>query len=124
MAPWDELGEDLRDSNRDQAVHTGVKLERAGCDLMPLLDWDAELFEFAPEEVDQLAELEHERWVADNRRRGWTYAPEPKDAERKTSPHMVPWDDLSEEIREYDRIFVRALPAFLARIGYQIVRRV
>jgi hypothetical protein len=122
MAPWDELGEDLKESNRDQAAHIGVKLDRVGCELAPLTDWGAELLEFNPGEIELLSELEHERWVADNRRRGWTYAPAPKDADRKTSPFMVPWAELSEEIREQDRIFVRALPAFLAKVGYQIVR--
>lgn len=35
---------------------------------------------------------------------------------------MVPWEKLSEEIRELDRNAVRGIPSVLARAGYQVVR--
>lgn len=45
-----------------------------------------------------------------------------KDIGKKTSPWLVPWDELFEDIREYDRIFVRSLPAFLFRVGFKVYR--
>jgi voltage-gated potassium channel Kch len=122
MLPWDELPENLKESNRWQADHIGVKLRAVGCGLAPLTDWDAESFEFTPEEVEQMARLEHERWIAERLRAGWTYAPDPKDLARKTSPDLVPWDELSEAEREKDRSSVRGLPRFLARAGLQVYR--
>jgi hypothetical protein len=122
MVPWDQLSEDLKESNRKQADHIGVKLEAVGCGLKLLFDWDAELFVFTTEEIERLAEMEHERWHQDRKAEGWTYAPEPKDEKRKTSPHMVHWADLPDGIREYDRNTVRGLPSFLARAGLQIYR--
>ena len=63
--------------------------------------------------------MEHQRWVDQRRLDGWT--PGQKDIEAKTTPYLVPWDHLSEEVKELDRQTVRGLPAFLARAGYQIV---
>jgi hypothetical protein len=64
--------------------------------------------------------MEHERWVEDRRRLGWSLGP--KDPGRPTSPYMVPWSELDEEARDLDRLFIRELPRFLARAGFQIVR--
>ncbi len=121
LVPWEDLAEDLKEANRAQAAHIGVKLAAVGCDLAPLRGWGAEEFAFRPGEVDRLAEMEHERWVEDRRRAGWT--PGPRDDARKRSPSLVPWGDLTEEMREMDRAFIRGLPRFLASAGFQIVRR-
>ena len=47
--------------------------------------------------------------------------------ERKTkssrqNPYMVEWKELPPDIAEWDREFVRAIPAFLASVGLQVVR--
>ena len=122
MVPWDDLPETLKESNREQAGHIGVKLRAVGCGLAPLTDWDAESFQFTQEEAELLAEIEHERWVAERHREGWTYAPGPKNMEKKTSPYLVPWVELRDDVKEWDRVFVRGLPAFLAKDAFQIIR--
>jgi hypothetical protein len=122
MVPWDELAETLKDSNRAQASHIGAKLKALGCGIVPWADWGAESFQFTPEEVELLAELEHERWVDERRRHGWTYAPGTKNIEKKMSPYMVPWAELPEEVKGWDRVMVQGLPAFVARADFQIVR--
>jgi hypothetical protein len=66
--------------------------------------------------------MEHERWVAERLRAGWKYTSGGKNHGRKESPYLVPWDELGEEIKEWDRVAVRGMPAFLARAGLQIVR--
>jgi len=123
LVPWDELPARLQEANRAQADDIGVKLAAAGYDLEPLTDWDADQFCFPPDEVERLAELEHERWVADYRRAGWTYGPGDKDVGAKTHPSLVPWAELSEAERDKDRDVVCLMPAFLARAGFQIARR-
>ena len=47
--------------------------------------------------------------------------PGPRDPERRTTPYLVPWDELSEDVRDYDRLFVRRLPRVLAALGLQIL---
>jgi len=120
LVPWGALGENLRESNRAQAAHIGVKLRAAGCELSPLTTWDAGSFTFEPDEVERLAVMEHDRWMAERKRTGWTSGP--RDPDKSRSPFLVPWSDLGEEVRELDRLFIRGLPRFLAKAGFQIVR--
>jgi hypothetical protein len=87
-----------------------------------LLDWDAELFQFTPAEIDQLARMEHDRWLAERGRAGWSYGPT-RDPQKKTNPLLVPWDQLPAVVQEQNCSSVRELPGFLARAGFQIYRR-
>lgn len=119
LRPWSELPESLRESNRDHAAHVAVKLAAVGRAVGPLIDWGSALVPFPDDEVELMARLEHVRWVAERRRAGWR--PGPRDPERRTSPYLVPWEDLSEEIRDHDRMFVRELPHLLVSVGLQAV---
>jgi voltage-gated potassium channel Kch len=119
MVPWSQLDPDLRESNRDQAAHIGQKLRAAGCRLGPLTDWKQVEFGFRPAKLEELAEMEHARWVAERERAGWRRAPT-KDVARKLSPHLVPWRGLPEDVKDYDREFVRRTPHYLARAGLAV----
>jgi hypothetical protein len=119
MVPWEQLSDSLKESNRDQAAHIGTKLAAIGCGIAPLTDWDADKITFTNAEVELLAEMEHDRWVNQRRADGWT--PGPKDIAAKKTPYLVPWNELSDEVKEWDRQAVRGIPAFLARAGYEVV---
>jgi len=121
LRSWAELPESLRESNRDQAAHVAVKLAAVGRAVGPLADWTAARRPLGDAEIETMAMLEHERWVAERRRAGWQ--PGPRDVDRRTTPYLVPWDELSEDVREKDRLFVRRLPELLASVGLQALRR-
>ena len=91
LVSWDELPESLKNSNRRQADHIGVKLKRIGRGITPLKNWNAALDKFKPEDIEALAELEHDRWVEERKAAGWQYKAGDKDIEKKTSPHLVSW---------------------------------
>jgi RyR domain/TrkA-N domain len=122
MRPWDTLPESLRESNRDQAADIGRKLKAVGLDLVLTSSWGPPSFSFNPEDLDQLAEEEHQRWVSKLLADGWTFG-EQKDVERKVHPLLVPWEKLSCEEREKDFNAVRVLPSLLAFAGYAIVSK-
>lgn len=122
LVPWPELPESLKESNRSQADHISVKLKLLNCGIELLTTWDAPLFKFKPEEIEDMARLEHKRWVEERRMNGWVYAPAPKNIKKKTTPYLVPWEELTEDIKELDRNTVRDLPGLLARAGFQIYR--
>ena len=122
LVPWDELPENIKESNRRQADDIGKKLKAVYCDLEPLTDWDAELFEFTPEEIEILARMEHQRWLNEHINEGWTYNPGAKDLNCKTSPYLLDWDELPEDFKRYNRDAIPRLPIFLARVGFQILR--
>lgn len=122
LVDWVELPEDFKESNRNQARHVVEKLKAIGCDIEPVSDQGGELFQFTPDEVETLARMEHERWTEERLAAGWKYAPGPKDIKKKTSPWLVPYEELPEEQREKDRGAVRGIPKFLAKIGFEIER--
>ena len=122
MVPWDELPEDLKESNRRSADGIMARLKAVGCDIMPLNDWGARLIEFSAEEVETMSIMEHDRWVRERLLQGYKYAPGPKNLEKKTSPYILDWDKLPEDIKDLDRNVVRSVPSFLAREGFQVCR--
>jgi hypothetical protein len=118
---WSELSESFKESNRSQARHIAVKLNEIRCQIVPLRDWGAIDFTFTDEEIEKLAEMEHERWWDERRADGWSWGEE-RDEKLKKSPYMVEWKELRPDIADLDREFVRAIPALLASVGLQVVR--
>ncbi len=122
MVPWEELSEEMKESSRRQADHIGAKLEAVNCEVVGGADWRAGEFEFEPEEVELLGRMEHRRWMEERREEGWSYGPV-KDQDAKTNPYMVSWEELPEDVAEWDKDFVRRLPEMLAKVGLRIHRR-
>jgi len=52
----------------------------------------------------------------------WTYG-EKKDVEKKNSPYLVPYEELSESIKELDRDTVRHIPGLLDMIGMGVFKQ-
>src|ERR671932_2515539 len=92
LADWDELPEHLRDSNRDQAAHIFQKLRALGYTVHEAGTGRAEPIAFTPEEVEPLAVMEHDRFVAERRAAGWRLGPE-RDVAAKVTPYLVSWDE-------------------------------
>ncbi|MFI7543452.1 RyR domain-containing protein [Actinoplanes sp. NPDC049599] len=120
LVPWEELPDTYRAANRDQAGRIGAELEAIGSTIAP---WTAEAptFRYTADEVDRLAEQEHELWSRQRRAGGWTYGPVRENA-AKRHPSLVPWPALGELERDKDRDAVRRLPDLLRDVGLTIVR--
>jgi len=121
LASWHELDESLRESNRDQARHVAIKLTSIGCSIAPCRDWQPPDFTFTEEEVEKLSIMEHGRWRTEREAQGWR--PGARDVGAKRTPYLVPWADLSEDIRELDREAARNIPHLLFTAGAMIRRR-
>ncbi len=122
MVSWEDLPERLRESCRRQADHIWEKLSAVRCGVAPLSDWEAESFRFTNDEVEQLAQMEHDRWMDDLRSQGWRFAPGKKSERNKTHPCILPWEQLPDDIRDIDRNAVRCIPHELTRAGLEIRR--
>ena len=70
--------------------------------------------------VERLAENNHDHWARQRIEAGWTYGPQRNDA-RKTHPDLVPYRDLPEGEKEYDRTSVVETLKVILMLGYQIV---
>jgi ryanodine receptor 2 len=70
--------------------------------------------------LEVLAANTHEHWAAQRIADGWVYGPARNDA-RKEHPCLVPYEQLPDSEKEYDRITaIETLKAIVAQ-GYQIV---
>lgn len=69
--------------------------------------------------VEQLAASNHDNWARQRMGEGWRYGPQ-RDDEHKTHPDLVPYDELPESEKEYDRAsVVETLKAIIA-LGYEV----
>lgn len=70
--------------------------------------------------AEQLAENAHEVWMKQRMQEGWIYGPKRND-EKKEHPCLVPYSQLPESEKEYDRkTSMETLKQIIAE-GYQIV---
>ncbi|MBM3157487.1 MAG: NUDIX domain-containing protein [Chloroflexi bacterium] len=121
MAEWDKLPDYLKESNRQQADHIFNKLQSIGCTVHKVTDRDVERIRFTRDEIEAMAEIEHARWNAERLLNGWKFG-EKKDILKKTTPYLVGWSELPNQVKEKDRRIVRSIPALLASIGLEIRR--
>ncbi|BBZ46472.1 RyR domain-containing protein [Mycobacterium parmense] len=118
---WEELDESRKQSSRNHARDIPAKLHAIGCDIAPLGEGGSHDFAFTEGEIESLAAAEHVRWMQERLADGWTAGD--NDPGRKTTPYLVPFDQLPPDIADYDRILVREIPQLLASAGLRIVRR-
>lgn len=69
--------------------------------------------------VERLAENAHEIWAERRMRDGWRYGPVRND-DRREHPSLIPYDQLDESEKEYDRAMVRGAICTLLALGYRI----
>ena len=72
--------------------------------------------EVMAEAVEAIAEVNHDQWATDRIADGWRYGPQ-RDDEKKLHPDLVPYDDLPEGEKLYDRNAAKAIVAELMRRG-------
>ncbi|WP_374692494.1 RyR domain-containing protein [Accumulibacter sp.] len=119
MKPWAKLAGTFRRANEDQASSSVGILEAAGFAVRQS-ESPAIFADFTDAEIETMAELEHGRWNLERLRDGWRFGP--RNDARKRHDCLVPWSELPDDIREYDRIGVRAFPEILARAGLEVYR--
>lgn len=76
-----------------------------------------------PEEILELAELlaknTHEIWAQNRIAEGWTYG-NTRDDEALQSPCLVPYEELPESEKDYDRSTSQEVLKVLYTLGYRI----
>ena len=119
LLAWGELPESLKDSNRSQVDYMESILRAVGLRARKKAIAHIRSYKFSEYETEIMAEMEHGRWNVERLMDGWGRG-EQKDVWNKTSPYIVPWDNLDEAIKEYDRDAVSAFPEILKALGYEI----
>ncbi|MBQ8647728.1 MAG: Ryanodine receptor Ryr [Oscillospiraceae bacterium] len=68
-----------------------------------------------------LARNTHEVWAAGRIQDGWTYGPVRDDAKRH-HPCIIPYEELSEEEKDYDRRTAGETLKLILKLGFKITR--
>jgi hypothetical protein len=121
LCSFDELTPQLKIANIRQARSIPIKLNIIGCELASKSDEREAILQFTEDEVLDLAIFEHDEWCNEKIGTGWTYGEE-KDINNLVTPYLVPWEDLSEEIQQYDIDPVKNIPNLMDSIGLKVVR--
>lgn len=88
----------------------------------PINTENVELPESLLELTEKIAENVHENWSAGRMSEGWTYG-ETRDDEKKTNPCLVPYSELSDSEKEYDRTTALQTLKAIVALGYEIKKR-
>lgn len=75
----------------------------------------AELLEL----TEKIAENVHDVWAVGRLEQGWTYGKERND-ELKTTPCLVPYSELPESEKEYDRNTALETLKLIIKLGYKL----
>jgi len=118
-ADFDDLPDEIKRSNIDNAAHIPTKLLSVGYKIRPVRKgFKPVALHLNAEEVETMARVEHIRWSWEKRLNGWIYG-STRDELKKTNPGLIPYEDLSESEKEKDRQLVKLIPAFLLDIRYE-----
>ena len=119
LVPWDALPLGLQWANLAQAEDIRSKLVALGYCIVASGGIAPSSIRIDPALLEPLAITEHDRWMAEKMRAGWTFA-EKRDNAKLHHPLLVPYADLPEVEKEKDRATIRNIPGLLAEAGYRI----
>lgn len=71
--------------------------------------------------IEQMAKNVHEVWAESRLAQGWTYG-EQRNDERKTHPCLVPYEELPEGEKAYDRDTSVGTLKLILKLGFKIGR--
>ena len=72
--------------------------------------------------VELIAKNVHEVWAKQRIKEGWVYG-EKNDSEKKTTPCLVPYEELSEEEKDYDRHTALETIKVVLKLGYKVEKK-
>jgi serine phosphatase RsbU (regulator of sigma subunit) len=119
ISDFDDLPDEIKYSNADNAAHIPTKLLSIGYKLREVKKgFKPYALRLNEEEIETMARVEHIRWSWEKRLNGWTFGTV-KDDKRKTHPSIIPYEQLSESEKDKDRELVKLIPSFLQDIDYE-----
>ena len=83
---------------------------------------DVELTEDLNELREAIAENAHDVWALERQAQGWSYGPQ-RDDIKKQNPCMVPYSQLPEDEKTFDREMAMNTLKLVRKLGYDLVKR-
>jgi hypothetical protein len=121
--PWENLTIEFKLSNLNQARSYHEKLTLIDCESALKDENKPPVTSFTEDdEVLIMAKQEHQRWMDEKIAGGWVYALK-RDDKQKHTPYLTEWDNLSEEVQNWDKEPVRNMIGVLDAVGYGVYRK-
>ena len=87
--------------------------------LQPIDTSDVELPKEMEQLVEEMSKNVHDVWAEARISQGWKYGKK-RDDEKKTHPCLVPYDELPEEEKEYDRKTSIGTLKLILKLGFKV----
>ena len=108
---FDKLDDYIQYSNYKQANFIVKLLNERGYEFVDVDDRRPAIKEFDSKDLEFFAKREHKNWYKLRVNLGWTYG---TDGKEKTSPNLVSWDKLDEDIKRNNKRTFENLPTICA----------
>lgn len=95
------------------------RMNKAEYKPQPIDTTDVKLPKELEQLVEQMSKNVHEVWAETRIKQGWKYG-EQRNDELKTHPCLVPYEDLPEEEKEYDRNTSTGTLKLIMKLGFKI----
>jgi hypothetical protein len=118
LCPYGEIPEWAKEANRATVRGIPQKLAFASHIMIPARS-NQPAREFPGDDLEKLAMLEHELWMAAKIASGFRPG-KPTADDPNRNEYLVEWPRLPDKIKQIDRDLVRAIPRLLAAAGYAI----
>ena len=121
--PWQDLMPELKASNRAAVQRIPEILAAVGLTFVKGESSPSEseaVDGILKANVEMLAQMEHDGWMDEKRRQGWTLG-EIRDNDRLKHPLMIPYEDLPEAEKDKDRDSILQYPQRVKEAGCKIV---
>lgn len=114
---WHQIAERVRHESLVRSWCLLSMLHMAGYNVVNAKESKAPR-EFPSDVLELLARLEHDRWARERVDAGWRHGE--RDDQQRRHPCLVPWNEMPEDLRHYDRNAVRVIPRLLLLAGFEI----
>lgn len=102
----------IKRKDMEQKTYTPHPVDLEGIELTPQLEQLREA----------IAENAHEVWAVGRIKEGWTYGPQ-RDDKLKTHPDLIPYSELPDSEKQYDRETAMNTIKLVIKLGYDLVKR-
>jgi hypothetical protein len=102
-------------------VCASLKESNKNYDPHPIDMADIDLTDDLLELREAIAEHAHDVWAAARIKEGWTYGPI-RDDYRQESPDLVPYSDLPDSEKQYDRDMAMSTIKLVHKLGYDLIK--
>lgn len=121
---FDDLSDEYKQDNLAAAARIPQVLDIVGLSIVPsncnCSDTEEEIKEIIENNIELLAEAEHNGWMDNKLRNGWLYD-QVRNEDHKAQDSLLPYALLLETNKNKDRNSVRRYPEILKKVGYKIV---